>query len=100
MQQDDIVVLRLDVEEGDPYLIFPSGNSILEDLSYGVRDLSEGLARTIKEIAEKAIMPREDRANDMAKLSDRDTKIYLKQAFINYLLLLVGDLRPFMDQGS
>lgn len=73
---------------------------MLEDLSHGVKDLSEGLARTIIEIAEKAIMPREDRANDIAKLSDRDTKIYLKQAFINYLLLLIGDLRPFMDLGS
>jgi hypothetical protein len=45
-------------------------------------------------------MPKEDRANDNVKLSDRDTKIYLKQAFINYLLLLVGDVRPFMDKGS
>lgn len=93
-------MLRLDVEEGEPFLMFPSGKSILEDLSYGVRDLSEGLARTIKDIAEKAIMPREDRVNDNAKLSDRDTKIYLKQALINYLLLLIGDLRPFMDLGS
>lgn len=93
-------MLRLDVEEGEPFLMFPSGNSILEDLSYGVKDLSEGLARTIREIAQKAIMPREDRANDSAKLSDRDTKIYLKQTFINYLLLLIGDLRPFMDLGS
>ena len=93
-------MLRLDAEEGEPFLMFPSGNSMLEDLSHGVKDLSEGLARTIREIAEKAIMPREDRANDIAKLSDRDTKIYLKQAFINYLLLLIGDLRPFMDLGS
>ena len=93
-------MLRLDVEEGEPFLMFPSVNSILEDLSYGVKDLSEGLARTIREIAQKAIMPREDRANENAKLSDRDTKIYLKQTFINYLLLLIGDLRPFMDLGS
>jgi hypothetical protein len=90
----------MDGEESEPFLMFPSGNSILEDLSYGVKDLSEGLARTIREIAQKAIMPREDRANDSAKLSDRDTKIYLKQTFINYLLLLIGDLRPFMDLGS
>ena len=90
-------MLRLDIEEGDPYLMFPSENSILEDLSYGVKDLSEGLAQTIRDIAEKAIMPKEDRGNDSVKISDRDTKIYLKQAFINYLLLLVGDVRPFMD---
>jgi hypothetical protein len=50
------VVLRVDeAEERDchPKLIFPSKN--VQELSYGLRELSESLKRTILDIAEKAI---------------------------------------------
>jgi hypothetical protein len=96
-------VLRLDGSEGqDPWLMFSDEAGNIEEMSYGIRELSDSLKKTILEIAEKAIKPKEDTGypNLNVKLSDRDTKIYLKQAFINYLVLLYGDLRPFIKTNS
>jgi hypothetical protein len=98
VQQGDIVVLRLDHEDGsEPYLMFPSDQ--IEELSFGVKELSEFLKIALLDIAIKALRPKEDMGspNEHIKLSDRDTKIYLKQTLVNYMILLIGDVRPFLE---
>ena len=92
--------MRLDHEDdSEPYLMFPQEDDQIEELSFGIKDLSEALKNTLLDIATKALKQKEDMGspNDNIKLSDRDTKIYLKQTFVNYMLLLIGDLRPFLE---
>lgn len=55
------MVLRLDSAEGqDPWLMFSDDLGHIEEMSFGVKELSEALSRTILDIAEKAIKPKED----------------------------------------
>jgi len=38
--------------------------------------------------------------NKTRAFGDRETKVYLKQAFLNYLLIVLNDLREYMSNGK
>jgi hypothetical protein len=66
--------MRMDGGEGKaPWLM--GGQKVCE----GIESITRSLEKSIKEIAVKAIAPKEEGEKEfVGKLSDRDTKIYLK----------------------
>ena len=96
---DDIVVVRLD-QANEPRLQYQNEDSEKE-IKSAPQVLRDHLRDSLKEIATKAILGTSSlKQKSVTRLSDREQKIYLKQALFNYLLLVISDLRPFFNDKT
>ena len=87
-ENDNIVLFRIDLET--PALIFKSEQA--NELSKGMTALTQMVMRTLNEVASRTVS---SMYPSHEKLSDRETKIFVKQAISNYLILLLQDVKSF-----
>lgn len=86
--EEPIAVLRF---EGDfPILQLPSCCQHIESPSPLAEESFIQSLRLITELTQ----------NKSKVFGDRETKVYLKQVFLNYLLLVLGDLREYLLDGK
>lgn len=87
-ENDNIVLFRIDLET--PALIFKSEQA--NELSKGMTTLTLMVMKTLNEVASRTVS---SMYPSHEKLSDRETKIFVKQAISNYLILLLQDVKSF-----
>lgn len=87
-ENENIVLFRIDLET--PALIFKSEQA--NELSKGMTALTQMVMRTLNEVASRTVS---SMYPSHEKLSDRETKIFVKQAISNYLILLLQDVKSF-----
>jgi hypothetical protein len=92
-ENDNIVLFRIDLE--NPALFFKSDQA--NEICKGIGSLTEMMVKTLNEVASRtvsSIYPSHE------KLTDRETKIFVKQTVSNYLILLIQDVKSFKDEAG